>query len=56
MSQYFLLKELEKYIKWHIPFTAYYLYHDPYTNLWRIVEKELSPFHGVDCPYAYRFL
>ena len=56
MSQYFIPKELEKNIKWHIPFTAYFLYRNPDTKLWYIVEKELSLVHGRNNIYVYRFL
>lgn len=40
MSQTYVLKDSEKNIKFHIPFTPYYLYYDG--MVWRIVEKELK--------------
>lgn len=50
MSQYYVPANLEKYVKWHIPFTPYFLYR--YDKVWRIVEKELSNSNT----YHYRFL
>ena len=54
MSQYYVPEDDEIYIKWHIPFTGYFLYRNPNTKLWYVVEKELSINH--EKPYAYRFL
>ena len=60
MSQYYVPAGLEKYVKWHIPFTAYFLYH--YDKIFHIVEKELrQPTETYyqepdDRIYHYRFL
>jgi|DEB19_MinimDraft_3_1074340.scaffolds.fasta_scaffold249923_1 hypothetical protein len=58
MSQYYVPANLEKYVKWHIPFTPYFLYR--YDGVWRIVEKELyerAHFQDTDNrAYHYRFL
>lgn len=60
MSQYYVPANLEKYVKWHIPFTAYFFYHRE--GIWQIVEKELrqpkETFNHLpdDRIYCYRFL
>ena len=53
MSQYYIVKSMERGVKIRIPFTAYYLYRCPDTKLWFIVEKELD---NVEFCYRYRFL
>lgn len=61
MSQYYVPADLEKYVKWHIPFTAYFLYRDEDT-VWHVVEKELREHRETyyqepdDRIYHYRFL
>ncbi|MFA5340252.1 MAG: hypothetical protein WC332_00600 [Clostridia bacterium] len=57
MMNFYVPKNLEKYVKWHIPFTPYYLYR--YDKVWRVVEKEIrqSSFFDEDRrSYHYRFL
>ena len=60
MSQYYLPRDLEDAIKFHIPFTPYYLgrFSD---GLWRIFEKELIDRDMWTDPddkreYHYRYL
>lgn len=59
MSQIYVSEKCEKKgIKFHIPFTPYFLYRGD-DNLLRIVEKELRPFdvfNFSDKIYWYRFL
>jgi len=66
VSQFYLPSEEEKHIKVHIPLTPYFLYRNPETGLFHVLEKELQSV-GIDGfydygitrpqnPYHYRFL
>jgi hypothetical protein len=45
--------DYEKYIKFRIPFTVYWLFRNPDTKLWSIVEKEFDHHSGK---YYFRYI
>jgi len=59
MSQYYISKEHEKFIGWHIPFTPYFFWRSEMNGkaIWYIVCKEFQPNVTEDgSAYAYRLL